>query len=908
LHRNVAIKVFLNPKTEYALERFEREAVICTKLRHPNIIKIYDASIQSKLPKIVMEYIDSGDLTELMEKRTVTIDESLSIITDIGNALEYLHSQSILHRDLKPSNVMIQEPFKAILMDFNLAFCKDLTMLTEEGYSVGTPQFMAPELWRGEPSSEKSDIFSLGLIFYDLLTGGRISASHIPTQDLQDRLIEPPSAYNPRISTDLESLILWSVDTDPAHRCPSMKQFLDLLRDIKSHKAAPKKSPETSNNLIVEEKKTPALPPASAAPLTVDISRRSTSRRRRNVGAAMAVLLCVFALMYVPFSATPEMPPKAPLLSDENSHLIELAMACNTEPLDFDSFNSFVTEERKLFAKNNASAQKAENHCNTLKKILNALKTGTPFCYFVESRFRLRQEENRQKPLILSATKQTSTRSIELLVTCNDIYWKKLKESDHPLKNQDLTTANLIVFELWQQVKENKDVSEKIIEKTVKCFSKLDTAIRRTKEGKALFHSLVLCRLFHDRTCIPEYSNVFLLKPIYDNQYLKELRKSLIKKNQSIEDLKNLSDNFEERCEVLVTEAFTFLQYIGIEKENLKLEPPKRDVIDFLAPTWQLTDDLTRTFGGILEAYTRQIHQGWFILNLAENRSQWDVFLMTSIRDCIKYSWYGFHHLFARQFKKLGKLNPASLYFTRTYLHIWRQAALIHVDDNDFCHIAFVVCTFNDILKATSSLDDPERKAAFYTFTKAVEKKSINTGVALRILAATALRTEPPSPEETKAAFDRILKLESKLRIEDFDGWAALMCVVSNDLFIHLKREKKNSERALLSVNLLEKIAKYHSDGKYIQVKRYPDKYANPESLKQSTLLHCCDAYLADNRNFFTEQTELAKKLSARAGLEFLVSIKSLDTAHYGSLAAEKLLQNKVLGFEDLVLDPLRFR
>ena len=170
LNRKVAVKIFKLNDAPEQLARFKREIEICRNLRHPNIVKIYDASTAKERPNIVMEYIKGGSLLDLIEGKDLHIQKILNITQQTATALSYLHSEGILHRDIKPANIMIEQSGRAILMDFNLASSEELTMITREGFAVGSPRYMAPEILLGAPATEQSDVYSLGVVLHDMLT------------------------------------------------------------------------------------------------------------------------------------------------------------------------------------------------------------------------------------------------------------------------------------------------------------------------------------------------------------------------------------------------------------------------------------------------------------------------------------------------------------------------------------------------------------------------------------------------------------------------------------------------------------------------------------------------------------------------------------------------------------------
>ena len=178
LDRKVAIKVLHS----YLLEggdfvaRFKREAKAVANLRHPNIVQVHDFDIQEDLIFMVMEYVDGVNLhTKLVEVgnrgERMPIKLIGSIINDIASALDYAHTKSMLHRDIKPSNIMIDQDNKAYLTDFGIAKLLSDQKFTATGTLVGTPAYMSPEQGRGDDLTEESDIYSLGIIAFEMLTG-----------------------------------------------------------------------------------------------------------------------------------------------------------------------------------------------------------------------------------------------------------------------------------------------------------------------------------------------------------------------------------------------------------------------------------------------------------------------------------------------------------------------------------------------------------------------------------------------------------------------------------------------------------------------------------------------------------------------------------------------------------------
>jgi serine/threonine protein kinase len=175
--RNVAIKTLTEgfSGNEEMLKRFYQEAGHTGNLRHPNIVIIYDFGDENGLPYIVMEYLDGDPLDQLIrEKIPLHLSVKLEIIEQVCLALSYAHAQGMIHRDVKPANVIVQQDGLAKLLDFGIARADEDRVdggMTRTGTLVGTPAYMAPERLEGIKFDGRSDIFSVGVVLYQLLTG-----------------------------------------------------------------------------------------------------------------------------------------------------------------------------------------------------------------------------------------------------------------------------------------------------------------------------------------------------------------------------------------------------------------------------------------------------------------------------------------------------------------------------------------------------------------------------------------------------------------------------------------------------------------------------------------------------------------------------------------------------------------
>ena len=232
LERWVAIKLLGSMDTEF-LNRFRREARAIAALRHPNILTIYDYGEEGRQAYIVMEYVAGGTLNMRLTGRPSTWEEAARLIIPIGQALAYAHSQGIIHRDIKPANILLPQPDWPLLADFGLVkILGGQKGITRPGTILGTPAYFAPEQVTTTAIDYRSDIYSLAILLYELLTGAPPLVSASPIETMQRRLQEsvpPPSYSNRNISLQLEGVILQALERDPHSRQQTMQEFVNQL-------------------------------------------------------------------------------------------------------------------------------------------------------------------------------------------------------------------------------------------------------------------------------------------------------------------------------------------------------------------------------------------------------------------------------------------------------------------------------------------------------------------------------------------------------------------------------------------------------------------------------------------------------------------------------------------------------
>ena len=273
--RNVAVKVLhLDPrlseeeKREIS-ERFNREAHAAGMLSHPNIVTVYDVGEEEGIPYIAMEYLEGATLTEITAEGPLSISQATDIVSQVLSALSYAHGHEVVHRDIKPDNVFLLPDGRVKVADFGIARVSSSSTMTSVGQVMGTPGYMSPEQVKGEAVGPASDIFSVGVLLYELLTGIPPFASSSTTSIMYKIVHEeptPPSTMNPAVPPNLEAVIARACAKNPGARYARASEMKD---DIKKGRA-PAVAPAASGTLMRSPDATilrgPEAAPAYGAP------------------------------------------------------------------------------------------------------------------------------------------------------------------------------------------------------------------------------------------------------------------------------------------------------------------------------------------------------------------------------------------------------------------------------------------------------------------------------------------------------------------------------------------------------------------------------------------------------------------------------------------------------------------
>jgi len=311
LNRYVALKVlpeYFQHDPEF-VARFKQEAQAAAQLSHPNIVVIHDIGEQAGVYYIAMEYLEGGSLRDRLAQAAAQggaydRQEAVSVIEQVGSALDYAHGRGLIHRDVKPANILFGADGRPRLTDFGIARAADTARLTRTGVLLGTPEYMSPEHAQGESIDRRSDLYALGVVAYEMLTGRVPFQGNTPHATLHAVVYEaPPSPcqVNPGLSAEVEAVLLQALVKQPEARFQQGVALAGALRSALAGQA-PARAAAPAAPLAQESDPTPVVQPvrpASGRSAPPPPPRHQAAARLWLLGGAIVLVAAVLIVLVV---------------------------------------------------------------------------------------------------------------------------------------------------------------------------------------------------------------------------------------------------------------------------------------------------------------------------------------------------------------------------------------------------------------------------------------------------------------------------------------------------------------------------------------------------------------------------------------------------------------------------------
>src|SRR5687768_12896724 len=311
LRRPVAVKVLSSPfdRDKDFVERFRREAHAAARLNHPNIVAVYDSGSDDGTHYIVTELVEGETLADLLQREGALPPERVvEIARQVCHALEAAHDKGVIHRDVKPGNVMITPQGRVKVVDFGIARAAGAESVTRTGLVMGSASYLSPEQARGEPGDERSDIYSLGCVLYQMLTGRPPFVAENPISALYQHVNEPVeqlSSIRP-VPAALERVVLHALEKEPAKRFGSVKEMEDALESDDTKTMPLPVAAGAAGELTEPVQRVDATAPVPRVASSGASDRRGRSFPWAIVGAVVLGLLVVAALAMALGGADPK--------------------------------------------------------------------------------------------------------------------------------------------------------------------------------------------------------------------------------------------------------------------------------------------------------------------------------------------------------------------------------------------------------------------------------------------------------------------------------------------------------------------------------------------------------------------------------------------------------------------------
>jgi serine/threonine-protein kinase len=295
----VAVKFLRSNLNADLIERFKQEAQLLNTFRHPNIVRYYNWGEQDGLPYIAMEYIDGPTLQDVLRtQERLSYVESFSIAILVAEAIHYVHRHGIVRLDVKPSNIMFNRHGKVYIVDFSIAKRLETASgdnLTQDGVMIGTPAYMSPEHLLGERLDARIDIYSLGVVMYEMVTG------RLPHKEFflhLSEIPEPPS-HHVNLPPEVDAITMKCLEKDPKNRFQTMAELAEAMYVVMASRPSPNLSSLVMSSLekarLKEEKERkgtePSIPARFRAPLTEDrVLAQTRLEEKLSPGAYLGIL------------------------------------------------------------------------------------------------------------------------------------------------------------------------------------------------------------------------------------------------------------------------------------------------------------------------------------------------------------------------------------------------------------------------------------------------------------------------------------------------------------------------------------------------------------------------------------------------------------------------------------------